>query len=173
MNTNNARQYLGLMHHHSLLVLTSLVLEPNSNYSWTQPCHFTELFFHKGVRPRVCIIPVFQEAELFFSEDGSDPPRPTTALLMAPFEAAGVRPLLQGYHATPRPANAWTRRLFAAKIIHACNDKSFHLIQDRIKRGVICILIRNLCLPNFCLLTSWESSSRMGMKIRRGWKLEW
>lgn len=41
-----------------LLVLTSFVLKPHSNHSRRQSRHFHNLFFHKCIRPRICIVEI-------------------------------------------------------------------------------------------------------------------
>ncbi len=38
---------------HSFLVLTSLVLEPNPNYSWVEACDLNKMFFQESIRSRV------------------------------------------------------------------------------------------------------------------------
>ncbi len=56
--------YLSLLHSQLLLVLASLVLEPDAHDARRQPRHLHQLLLHQGVGPRVRRVARLQDVEL-------------------------------------------------------------------------------------------------------------
>ncbi len=63
-DSSDVRSHLALPHGQLLLVLASLVLEPDPDYPRGQPGHLHQLLFHQGVRTRVGGVAALQKVEL-------------------------------------------------------------------------------------------------------------